>query len=457
MRLYIKLRVILAALVLLAFAGPLTQGGISAVRFDFTPLSYAAPVVAVTPQERFTPVVDHHLHLLSSASALAKLRGVPLPEDLARLVRERELNWNKSAGLINLFTEDVTLFNGWRWLSGPKNISDYLSGAFTGPYKLKPVAYRTDGSSGQIAGYMVEDDGSDMHFGFFHLELSKAADGAWRIKSETEVFPGPAVDNPVTAAQLIKMMDEAGIRRGVVLSDAYYFGVGQAGTVPDEYKKVREENDWTAQQVAQFPDRLVAFCSFNPLRDYALAELDRCAASGRFKGLKLHFNAAQLKFQDAEQVMKVRRVMEAANRYRLPMIIHVRPGNTYGREEAEIFLHQLVAAAPDVPVQIAHLWGGESFSSSALAVYADAVSKGDPVTKNLYFDISGSWRFSKPAELQEIVARMRQIGLDRMLYASDEPPAQAWEAFRKTLPLTDREFRTIANNVAPYMKESPKR
>lgn len=437
MTLYLKLRAILFALVLLAFAGPRAQAGQS--------------------QEQFVPVVDHHQHLLSRAGALSKLRAVQLPEDLERLVRERELSWNKPAGLTALFSEDAMLFNGWRWLNGSKAITDFLPDAFTGPYIFKPVAYRADGSSGGITGYMVEGDGSEVHFGYFHLELRKGTDGAWRIKSETEVFPGPAVDNPVTAAQLIKMMDQVGIQRAVVLSDAYYFGVGALGSVPDEYRKVREENDWTAEQVAQYPDRLVAFCSFNPLRDYALAELDRCVKSGRFKGLKLHFNAAQVNFHDPEQVMKVRRVMEAANRYRLPMIIHVRPGETYGRAEAEIFLHQLVAAAPDVPIQIAHLWGGEGYSSSALAVYADAVSKGDPAARNLYFDISGTWRFSKPEEMAEIVARIRQIGLDRILYASDDPPAQAWEAFRKKVPLTEKEFRTIANNVAPYMREQPKR
>lgn len=146
--------------------------------------------------------------------------------------------------------------------------------------------------------------------------------------------------------------------------------------------------------------------------------------------------------------------MEAANRCRLPMIIHVRPGDVYGREEAEVFLRQLVAAAPDVPIQIAHLWGGESFSGPALAVYADAVAANDPVTKNLYFDISGAWTtYAKPEQMREIVTRIRQIGLKRILYASDAPPSEAWEAFRKKPPLTDKEFREVANNVAPYMRD----
>ena len=214
----------------------------------------------------------------------------------------------------------------------------------------------------------------------------------------------------------------------------------------------RAENEWTAQQVGQFSNRLVAFCSVNPLRDYALAELERCVASKKFRGLKLHLNAAQLRFEDPAEVAKVRRVMESANKFRLPMIIHVRSSNEYGQEHAEIFLRQLVAAAPDVPIQIAHLWGGESFSGSALEVYAEAVAKGDPVTKNLYFDISGAWAYGKPHEMPAIVAGIRKIGLNRILYASDAPPPQAWKAFREKVPLTEAEFRQIARNVAPYMR-----
>ena len=47
---------------------------------------------------------------------------------------------------------------------------------------------------------------------------------------------------------------------------------------------------------------------------------------------------------------------------------------------------------------------------------------------------------------------MRRIGFDRLLYASDGPPLESWLAFRK-LPLTEEEFRSIAGNVAPYLRD----
>jgi len=77
------------------------------------------------------------------------------------------------------------------------------------------------------------------------------------------------------ARQLVALLDAAGIRRAVVLSVAYQFANPNRPAVQDEYAKVRAENDWTSEQVGQFPDRLVAFCGLNPLKDYALTELAR--------------------------------------------------------------------------------------------------------------------------------------------------------------------------------------
>lgn len=419
---------------------------------------------AARTRSQVVPRVDHHQHLLSPAGAELKSSPVEpelqLPEALADLLRERERRWNDEARLAELYVEDVLVFSGagMGWVHGRQAAAAYLSQLFDGPYHFIPTAFRSDGPAGKVVGIMVEADGVRTDkFAYFQLDLSRGGDGMWRIASEAHLFPGPVVKAPETAEQLVATLDEAGIRRAVVLSDAYYFGTMRSVPVRDEYGKVRAENDWTARQVARFPDRLVGFCSFNPLKDYALAELERCASSHQFKGLKLHFWGAELDFKSPEQVAKVRRVMEEANRFRLPMIIHVRSSASYGREEAEIFLHQLVAAAPDVPVTIAHLWGGEAYSESALATYADAVSAGDPVTRNLYFDVAEVWIGRGSAEERAtIVKRIRQIGLGRILYGSDAgkgTPRAAWAAFRKELPLTDEEFTTIANNVAPYMRD----
>lgn len=326
-------------------------------------------------------------------------------------------------------------------------ISDY-------PYRIVPVAYSQDGTSARVVGYYMDGEGWSQRFGTSLLALTKGGDGVWRIGAETYVFEEPKAEEPKTAADAVAMLDSVGTRRAAVVSNAYYFDAARPEPVRDPYPHIRAENDWLAEQVAHFPDRLVAFCSVgNPTREYALPELHRCASTGNFLGLKRHFNAAQLNHRDADEVARVRAVMAAANQYRMPMIIHVRPGNLYGREEAEIFLRQLVAAAPDVPIQIAHLWGGESYSAPALEGYANAVASGDAVARNLFFDVAAVLMQPRPPEqMQEIVASMRKIGLDRILWGSDAPPVEAWAGFREHVPLTEAEFRQIAGNVAPYLQ-----
>ena len=147
----------------------------------------------------------------------------------------------------------------------------------------------------------------------------------------------------------------------------------------------------------------------------------------------------------------------------MAIVVHVWTGRGYGRDEAHVFLDQVMPAAPDIPVQIAHLAGAgpglDAGSKDALAMFAAAISAGDPRTANLYFDVATNVTLQTSAEDGAfIAARLRQIGLRRVLYGSDmairgNPVArESWETFRRMLPLTDTEFRIIADNIAPYMR-----
>jgi predicted TIM-barrel fold metal-dependent hydrolase len=271
----------------------------------------------------------------------------------------------------------------------------------------------------------------------------------------------------LSARDLVALLDAAGIQRALVLSMGYTWGKASRAAVENEYERVKEENDWTAQQVAQYPDRLRALCSFNPLKPYALEELARCSKDPRLRhGLKLHFGNSDVDFDNAESVAQVRKVFAAANGYRMPIVVHMHASidmkRKYGADQARVFLNELLPAASDVPVQIAHLAGAggyDDITDSALGVFADAVAKRDARMRNVWFDASAVARPGMPpAELQRIAARIRHIGVDRVLYGSDAAtsaqayPKAAWESFQR-LPLTPAELRTIAGNVAPSMKD----
>jgi uncharacterized protein len=274
---------------------------------------------------------------------------------------------------------------------------------------------------------------------------------------------------PVTAQDVIGLLDAAGIKRAVLLSSAYSYG--RPGREPqDEYAKVKEENDWVAAQAALFPKRLRAFCGFNPLKDYALDELARCAKDPNLRhGLKLHFGNSDVQLENPEHTEKLKTIFRAANSRRMAIVVHMRASiskqRPYGAEQARAFLEQLLPLVPDIPVQIAHLAAsGPGYDDppahSVLEVLAEAVAKGDRRTRKLWFDVTTVAVPGNSAETSALlVKRIRQIGVKRILYGSDASvgsnpnllPREAWEAFCR-LELTKEEIKTIAKNVAPYLR-----
>ena len=270
----------------------------------------------------------------------------------------------------------------------------------------------------------------------------------------------------IGADDLIPLLDAAGVRRAVIFSQGYQFGNPNRPPVDDEYAKVKAENDWTSQQIGRHPERLRGFCGLNPLKDYAVEEVTRCARDPHLKyGIKMHFGNSDVDVLNAEHVERLRRVFRAANDRRMAIVVHLRTSVTrnrpYGAPQARAFMTDVAPAAPDVPIQIAHLAGAGGYDDplvdEALGVFAAAAARRDPTLSRFYFDVSGvaglgNWK----ERVDAVAARIRQLGVERVLYGSDgavgeNSPQNALKAFRQ-LPLTPDEFRTIESNVAPYMR-----
>ena len=261
---------------------------------------------------------------------------------------------------------------------------------------------------------------------------------------------------PVSARDVIPQLDAAGIARAAVLSVAYVYG--QPERSPDEeYARVRAENDWAARQAAEYPDRLVALCSVDPLKDYALAELARCAASPEFgRAIRLQPADGGVQLDDQEQVERLRRVFRSANARAMAIVLQLRET---GAREARLLIEQLLPHAPDVPVQVAYTGEREAAPQlAALAVLADAAARQDPRMRQVWVDVTA---FARPAlsaaDARRLVRRLRQVGMERVLYGSDAGigadvrPRDAWAAFR-SLPLTEAEAARVANNVMSYLR-----
>ena len=416
------------------------------------------------------PLIDHHQHLFSPAKAEvvyeAPLAEIRLPNQLADLIHNREQRQKDVSALILLYTADALMLNTQdednpSWVRGKDAIAKEIAAYFDSPYRITPVAVRIDGQTAFVTGYYTERK-SAHHIAHCFLSL-RNEEGVWRIAAEIPSFPGPPRRDPSTADQLISQLDDAGIGQAVVLSVAYQWGSpeGCPGcTREQEYVHVKAENDYIAQQIAKYRDRLTGFCSFNPLKDYALEELTRCSKLPGMKGLKLHFGNSRVDLRIPEHVQKVRSIFHAANQSRVPIVVHLWTDSSYeqnGGERAQIFLHEILPEAPDVTIQIAHMAGGGRATFSALAVFADAFGRGDPRTRNLYFDTATVTEGETREGLRQDAMFMRKIGITRILYGTDtappNPPARvSWALFRSLVPLTDAEFRIIASNRAPYFR-----
>jgi uncharacterized protein len=412
------------------------------------------------------PLVAAHQHLMSPAGVALTppelpLAAITLPPDLDQLLRQREkVSGAPPTG--DLFTEDAIIqeLQEGRWKQGREKIDLFL-GFMSRDLHYVPSAYAAEGSAGWIAGTVRQGKSTDETLNFV-LGLKKK-NGAWQIASEIfTVIPPPPYGKPVLADQLVEELDDAGIRRGVVLSTGYWYGAPRhTFSDAEEEAKTRADNDWTVAQVSRHPDRLVAFCGVSALASYAAAEIARCAKLPHVKGIKTHLANAGVNLKDPEHVAKVRRLFQAANANGLAIVVHARTRGQFLPEHARIILEQIFPAAPDVPIQIAHMGSASGVPDSATAVFADAVVAKDPRAKNVYFDITqtvltdGS---QTSEQLAQTTTALRRIGLDRILFGSDmtgpggnPPPREHWKAVRK-LPLTDAELRVIASNVPPYLR-----
>ena len=423
-----------------------------------TPASASTQSTLSTPgssaRASIVPRIDHHKHLMGPGAlggdTRALLPAVAVPDDVAGLLRRLEERYNDAAAIRELYTENAVLHDSRvpAWYQGRKAVGSFVTGRFRAPVTFTVVSYDGAGDRARLAGYVTR---GEAHIGHFHLSVEKGSDGHWRVGAETLTFPGPQEAKPVTAEDVVRELDAAGIERGVVLSVAYWFAS------PDGN---RAENDWAIAEAAKHPRRLIAFCGIPVLAAHAVAEVERCAQRG-VTGIKMHFGNSRVDMRKPEHAAKVRDVFAAANRAKLAIVTHLWTIGDYEEkagEHARAFLDQALPAAPDVTVQIAHMAGGGFSNDSAMAVFAKAFAARDPRVARVYFDVASITTTVPDGALAKDVSRMRQIGLDRFLWGSDmtsaENPARLqWRVYRGFSPLTDEELRTLASNVAPYLRD----
>lgn len=279
-----------------------------------------------------------------------------------------------------------------------------------------------------------------------------------------------------TGSDAVQQLDRAGIRQGVLLSAGYMFGFSAVPLAPDEMaRRMRAENRFNVDQALASNGRLVAFVGINPFLDNALGELEYWSRQPGASGVKLHLGNSGLDLGKPDQVEKLAAFFAAANKARMPLVVHLRGAAPFSNANIATFIDTVLSEAGDLPIQIAHgggFGGIDAATLEALRLYGDAIARKAPGTANLVLDISAVAQLdlsklkSVPTEGLDTrtadewraayVAEMRKIGLHRFVLASDwpalTPPAEYFAAERKALPVTDAEWVALCENVAPYLR-----
>lgn len=204
-----------------------------------------------------------------------------------------------------------------------------------------------------------------------------------------------------TAEEIINSMDREGIDISVV------FNIGWAS-----HDLCRETNDYIMEAIARYPNRLIGFCSIQPLAgEKAVDEIKRCIRGG-VKGIgELRCDTQGFDLAD-EAVMAP--IVRVAVEHQLVVLTHASEpvGHSYsgkGTITPDI-LYRFIQSFPDLNLVCAH-WGGGLPLYALMPEVAGALS-------NVYFDTAAS-PFLYHDNIFQHVSEI--VGANKILFGSDYP------------------------------------
>ncbi|HBY95883.1 MAG: amidohydrolase family protein [Ardenticatenaceae bacterium] len=210
-----------------------------------------------------------------------------------------------------------------------------------------------------------------------------------RLDFHTHIGPFSS-DKP--AEELIAMLDEHGIDRAVALPSRGLHGS------PRMYAAA---NDYNAQAMQRYPNRLIGFCTVNPWhRDEALAEFQRAVRQLGLKGLKLHPPTQGF---DVFNLDLMGPIMELADELDVPVAIH----GGIREHDNPLRFGLLAQTYPGVRLVMLH----SNFGGTDRVAIRWAAEQ----APSLYFETSAT---NEPAFIADLA---RWSGGGRIFYGSDWP------------------------------------
>lgn len=201
--------------------------------------------------------------------------------------------------------------------------------------------------------------------------------------------------------EILENMDNEEVSKSVV------FGFPWKGA--DHYKM---HNDYVIESVLSNPDRLIGFCTLDPLSPNAPKEVERCLDSGLA-------GVGELAFYDSDFtgdiISGLKDTMALCAERDVPVLIHTNEpvGHMYlGKQPMSLSgLYRLLKTYPSNRIVLAH-WGGGIF------FYALMKKEVSEVLSNVWLDTAASPFLYHP-DIYRISGEI--AGFDRILFGSDYP------------------------------------
>lgn len=241
-------------------------------------------------------------------------------------------------------------------------------------------------------------------------------------------------DLQFNAERALFAADSINLKRALVLPNSYSKNVSQS--------YAETENNFIASEVKKNRKRLAGACAVNPAKNWAEAEIKRCASLG-LKVLKLHFMASGLDLKKSDHYEIAKAAVKNAELNKMTIIVHANyPQSSRGHEIEK--LTQLINEFPKTRWIIGHMYGREFKELKKLN------------HENYFVEISvvPVWMKSE-GQKKELVETMRSTGIKKFVFGSDWPvfhPAEIAKAFQ-ALPLNESEKDQILQTNASQLND----
>jgi hypothetical protein len=243
----------------------------------------------------------------------------------------------------------------------------------------------------------------DAHTHAFPPEVCRRREDFFADEPAFRLLYGDPRARLVEPEELVAALDENGVDRAVVMGFPWRREAGW-----------RRQHEVLLEAKRRWPEKLIPFCTVNPLEPGAVREVERCLAAG-FQGVgELAWYADD---PGSRLEMTLTPLAELCQHYQVPLSLHVNDplgiGHAYPGKAAVPLaaLYQCLKNTPGVTWMLAH-WGG------GLPFYGLCKKETAEVFRRVYFDTAASPYLYHPAIYR---AAAEMVGPEKILFGSDFP------------------------------------